>query len=140
MRYLIGLLLSLALLAGCNVFKPRQEAKLLPLDSLSAMPYDTTLILGEGVSVRRLSPTQVLLSQPRQRQGKTKYKNVGNTDVKQKDMGNVAFGKKAGQQQDVGNEEIKDIGNVEQKSQSYWWLWLFALIILALLIFTTRFY
>lgn len=62
------------------------------------MPYDSTLILEKGVSVRWLSPTQVLLSQ--QRLGKTKYKNVGNAEVK-----------------DV-------IRNTEQKSQSYWWLWL----------------
>ncbi|WP_276496727.1 hypothetical protein [Pontibacter litorisediminis] len=139
MRYLIGLLLSLALLAGCNVFKPRQEAKLLPLDSLSAMPYDTTLVLGERVSVRRLSPTQVLLSQPRQRQGKTKYKNVGNTELKQKDVGNVAIGKKAGQQQDMGNAEIKDVGNVEQKSQSYWFIAPVILLIIILFVLAFKF-
>lgn len=122
MKYLLYVILGMCLMACTR--KAQQQASIEALDSLSAMPYDTTLILGEGITVRRLSPTQVLLSQPRQRQGKTKYKNVGNTDVKQKDVGNVAIGKKAGQQQDVGNAEIKDVGNVEQKSQSYWWLWL----------------
>lgn len=124
MRPTLYLLLALCLFS-CNR-KTQLQSSVIALDSLSAIPYDSTLYFAEGITVRRLSPTQALLIQPAQKQGKTKYKNVGNTDVKQKDVGNVAVGKKAGQQQDVGNLKLKDVGNVEQKSQSYWWLWLLA--------------
>ncbi|ARS35985.1 hypothetical protein [Pontibacter actiniarum] len=65
------------------------------------MLYDTTLILGEGVPVRPLSPTRVLVRNANSRA--IKYKGVGDIELKQKGVGNV---------------EVKDVGDLEQKSQS----------------------
>ncbi|NEM97198.1 hypothetical protein [Pontibacter burrus] len=114
---------------SCNRHLQLQET-VVPLDSLHITPEAETELAKYKIKLTSIKDTHVLLTQPSPKKGKTKYKNIGNTDIKQKDVGNVDVGKKAGQQHDVGNTVIKDVGKVEPTSQSYWWLWLIGALII----------
>ncbi|WP_187261321.1 hypothetical protein [Pontibacter beigongshangensis] len=132
---LLSLVLLLLLLA-CNR-NLQTQTSVITVDSLHLAPEASAQLAKLGIWLTPLNETQALLTQPAAKTGKTKYKNVGNSEVKQKDVGNVDVGKKAGQQQDVGNVKQKDVGNLEEKSQSYWWVWvLFILTAAGLLHFS----
>ncbi|MEJ8803119.1 hypothetical protein [Pontibacter sp. H249] len=133
------LLLVMTSMSLPSCLTPRLETSLISTDSLRYTPEELDRLAKFNVFLTPINDHQALLTQPAKRQGKQKWKNVGNTDnsqhksnntdSRQKDIGNIT----AKDEAIIGNDNapveakkhaIVGDGNTTEEEASLWWLWL----------------